>query len=716
VRLNPDVPPKLEEIINKCLEKDRNLRYQHASEIRTDLQRLKRDRESTRLPAATSAAISAGKQDGIPWKVVIPALVVIVGLAAGSYFHFHRTPKLTDKDTIVLSDFTNTTGDPVFDDTLKTALSVSLRQSPFLNVLSDSEIAKTLQQMTRPASTKLTPGVTRELCERTGSTIYLTGSIGSLGSEYVLGLKAVSCQNGETLAEEQLTATSKEKVLNSLGEAASKLRGGLGESLTTVRKFDVPLVEATTSSLEALKAYSLGTRAESEKGFTAALPYYQHAIELDRNFAMCYRAVGLVYAYLGQRGRATEYHTIAFQMREHASERERLSIEAAYYSNVTGELDKAAQVYQEEIESYPREVRAYNDLATVYSEQGQYEEARETIKQAVRLAPDRIGGYEILANYTLASQRFDETRRIIHEAEARKLDDLGLHSLLYALAFLGSDSAAMASQQQWFAGTNPESESTGLALASDTEAYFGHLGESRKLTKQAVDSAIRADSKEGGAVFEAIAAQREATYGNFADARQAAAMALRLAPASPAAEVEAALAFALAGDTTRAESLEQDLGKRFPLDTQMQSIWLPALHAQVALNRKNPTLALNVLPAALQIELGNIQFVTNASCLYRPYVHGEVYLAAGQGSAAVVEFQKIINHNGIVWNCWTGALAHLGLARANVLQWKNSNGADSDAARVRALAGYHDFLTLWKDADPDIPILKQAKVEYARLQ
>jgi len=533
----------------------------------------------------------------------------------------------------------------------------------------------------------------------------------------VLGLKAVNCQSGDPLAEEQVTAASKEKVLEALGEAASKLRGELGESLATVQKFDVPLAQATTSSLEALKAYSLGNKAQDEKGPVAALPYHQRAIELDLNFATGYRAVGLDYFGLSELGRASEYFTKAFQLREHASEREKLAITADYYQNVTGELDKAAHTYQEEIESYPRDSRAHLDLGNVYTSQGQYERAAESYRQSLRLAPDNQGPYGDLVNSLISLQRFDETRQIVHEAQARKLDIVLLHSALYALAFLGADSAAMAEQQQWYAG-KPDYESFGLALASDTEAYAGHVAKARELTKRAVDSAIRADSKENGAISQTIAAQREAAYGNPAEARQSAAEALKLAPTSQGAELEAALAFAMAGDTARAESLAQDVGKRFPLDTQMQSLWLPAIQGQLALDKKNPATALTALQAAssISIELGQIGFVMNISCLYPTYVRGEAYLAAGQGSAAAAEFQKILDHSGIVWNCWTGALAHLGVARANALQSRTSQGADADAARVRALAAYKDFLTLWKDADPNIPILKEAKAEYAKLQ
>jgi eukaryotic-like serine/threonine-protein kinase len=667
--------------------------------------------------SSRAGALPAASAVRIPqlWQIAIPLLLIASVVGGGLYYRSRQGKRLTEKDTIVLADFVNRTGDAIFDDTLKTALNISLRQSPFLNVLPDSQVAKTLQLMTRPAGTKLAPEVARELCQRSGSKAYLAGTIGSLGSQYVLGLKAVNCQSGDTLAEEQVTATAKEKVLDVLGEAASKLRSELGESLATVQKFDVPLAEATTSSLEALKAFSLGGKAYYEKGVAQALLYHQRAIALDPNFAMAYRAVGLDYAHLGETGRTSEYVAKAFQLREHASEREKLAITANYYHNVTRELDKAAQVYRDQIESYPQELAAYNGLGLEYAAQGQYEKAAAIAKQGRALAPDIPTWNENLSTATLALQHFDEMQQISDDARARKSPDVILHAATYALAFVRSDSVEMAEEQQWFASQRGL-ENFGLTLLSDTEAYGGHLAKARELTRQSLDLAVQSDNKESAAIELAIAAQREVAYGNSAEARQSAPAALKLSPASQGAESEAALAFAMAGDTKRAESLAQDLEKRFPLDTQMQSLWLPVIRAQVALDQNNPASALNALQASSLIELGNIPFVSNISCLYPTYVRGQAYLAAGKSTAAAAEFQKILDHSGIVWNCWTGALAHLGVARANARQSRTSQGADANAARVRALAAYQDFLVLWKDADPGIPVLEEAKAEYAKLQ
>jgi serine/threonine protein kinase/tetratricopeptide (TPR) repeat protein len=716
VRLNPEVPAKLEEIITKALEKDKRLRYQNATDICTDLHRLKRDSDSSRASVLPSAVAPTPVRGNKPrWIYASMAVLAIVLAASALFLHSRKAHALTDKDTIVLADFANSTGDPVFDDTLRQALTVALNQSPFLNVLAENKVAATLKLMARPASTPFTPEVARELCQRAGSKAYVAGSIANLGTQYVLGLKAVNCQSGDVLAQEQVTAAAKEKVLDAVGQAAAKLRGELGESLASVQKFDVPLMEATTSSLEALKAYSLGQKTQGQKGFAAALPYFQRAIQLDPNFAMGYRAVGGAYNSMGEVERGNEYFTKAFELREHASEREKMVITATYYDSVTGEQEKAAKVYQEQIESYPRDDRPYNFVGIVYAALGQQEKAVEAYRQSIRLNPDSFAPRGNLANSLLALQQFDEARQTVQQQQARKLDNFIFHNALYALAFLKADSSAVAEQQKWYA-SQPDFENYGLSLASDTEAYSGHLGKARELTKRSVDSAIHADSKETGAIWHENAALREAAFGYMAEAKHAAAKGLKLTPTSQGVDVEAALAYAMAGDTARAESMAQDLNKRFPVDTQMQSLWLPAIRAQVALNRKNPGAAIESLQVAVPIELGGIAFVNNISCLYPTYIRGEAYLAARQGKPAAAEFQKILGHGGIVWNCWTGALAHLGLARAYALDSKSSQGADADAARTRALSAYKDFFTLWKDADPDIPILKRAKAEYAKLE
>ena len=648
--------------------------------------------------------------------VVVVAVLIVAGLIASVVYRRSRpAERLTEKDTLLLVDFVNTTGEPVFDDTLKQALSISLNQSPFLNVLSENMVIATSRMMGRPEGKPLTPDMASELCERAGGKAYIAGSIASLGYQYVVGMKAVNCANGDTLAQGQASAASKEKVLDALSVAAAKLRTELGESLTTVQKFDVPLQQATTSSLEALRAYSLGRKEAGAQGPRVALPYDQRAIQIDPNFAMGHFAVGYDYFILGEVGRASEYFSKAFELSSQVSEREKLAIAAAYYQSVTGDLDEAAQTYKEQIAIYPREYWAYLDLAIVYGQQGQYEDAVAAVRQAIRLAPDDAASYGILSYDLVASQRLDEARQAIEQAQVRKLDDLVLRQVLYALAFLKNDPSAMKEQAAWFTG-KAAVENSGLSLESDTAAYTGHLRRARELTGQSVDSAVRNGHKESAAIWQANAALREAGFGNTHESRRIAGEALKLLPTGQVVETEAALALAMTGDTVRSASLAQDLSRRFPLDTQLQSLWLPTIQAQLALDKKEPTVALANLRVTAPVDRAAIQFLANVSCLYPIYVRGEAYLAAGNGVAALTEFQKILDHNGIVWNCWTGALAHLGVARANALQARTSRGADADAAHVRALAAYKDFLTLWEDADPDISILKEAKAEYAKLQ
>lgn len=724
-QINPLLPAALDDCIMKALEKDRALRYQTAAEMRADLDRVKRDFESAKSVAPASGAIAAApsappsvaavvpaaaRKKKIGWVVATCALVLAASLgAAGFYFHRHKGRKLTEKDTVVLADFANSTGDPVFDDTLKTALNVALNQSPFLNVLSEDKVASTLKLMTRPANTRLTPAVTEELCQRAGSQAFIAGSIDRLGSDYVIGLKAINCGTGDTLAVEQKTAAGKEKVLEALGDASSQLRGQLGESLATVQKYDVPLDQATTSSLEALKAYSMDKHSDDA---TARLAHDQRAIELDPDFAMAYLRVSDDYWSQGELARGNEYLTKAYQLREHASERERLEIVASYYESVTGDLDKATEAYREERASYPQDHNSAYGLANAYGELGLHDKAREI--DSSLCGPDHWVNCVNLVNRLMALQRLDEARRLSEKVLPKNEGDSILHNSSYGLAFLDSDQATTTAELRWFA-SQPAYENYGLALSADTAAYAGRVHEAQELNKKAVDSAIKADNKENGAIYLANAALQQAAYGSLEEARQSAAAALKLAPASTGATAEAALALAMAGDTAHAASLAEDLNKRYPSDTQMQKLWLPAIRAQLALNRKNPADALNALPLDSPVEFGMIEFVNNFSCLYPTYIKGEAYLAAGRGKDAAGKFEEILDHSGMVWNCWTGALAHLGVARANALEAKGQEGADADAARVRAIAAYKTFLDLWKNAEPEIPVYKEARAEYARL-
>jgi len=704
VRINPDTPPKLEEIINKCLEKERNLRYQHASDIRTDVHRLKRDTDSARV--MVSAKAGAATDIGLRWKTIVPAVVAVLALSVGSYFYFHRTPKLTDKDTIILADFTNTTGDPVFDGTLRRGMAVQLEQSPFLSLISEERIQQALRLMGQPSDARLTPEVAREICERTASAAVLDGSIATLGNQYVLGLRAKDCRTGDVLAEEQVQATKKEDVLNALSKIASRFRTQVGESLTTVERYDTPLAEATTPSLEALRAYSEGWKVLFSTGSAAAVPFFKHAIEIDPKFAMAYAALGRMYGDIGESAVAADYTQKAYDLRERTSEAENYFISTSFHMVVTGSMEKAEQTCELCIQTYPRSWTPHTFLSgIIYPVFGQYEKAVEEGREAVRLNPDNPISYSTLISSYVALNRLDVAKATYGQALERKLNHPLFHPVLYQIAFLQNDAEGMAQEVAWSAG-KPGVEDSMLGLEADTAAYSGRVRKAREFSLQAMDSAERAEENEAAATYVAEYGLREALLGNADEAQRRSALAIKRS-AGRDVQYGAALALAYAGDTGRTQTLADDLGKRFPEDTIVQFNYLPTLHAKIAVNKGNASEAFESLRAAAPYELGvSTASVYGWTALYPVFVRGEAYLAAHQGSEAAAEFQKVLDHRGVVVNELIGALAHLQIGRAYAMQGDT----------VKARAAYQGFLTLWKDADPDIPILKQAKAEYAKLQ
>ena len=715
VRLNPDLPAKLEEIINKALEKDRNLRYQSAAEMRADLQRLKRDSVSGTsvpgsgpitavkdLPAERSANIRSTKI----WKVAAPlVLLAVVGIGAGLYYRSNRAKPLTDKDTIILADFANTTGEPVFDGTLRQGLSAQLEQSPFLSLVSDEHIAHTLQLMNEPRQARLTPELARQVCQRTASAASIEGSISSLGSQYVLGLKAVNCRTGDLLSEEQVTANGKEQVLEALGKAATRLRGKLGESMASVQKYDAMPQNVTTPSLEALQAYGLGTRTvEVANDYVAATPFFERAVALDPNFAMAYLRLAEDYQPQGELGRSAENARKAYQLRDRTSEQEKLAISSFYEYVVTGNLEAARSSYELWARTFPREDdEPQNMLWLINAAFGEYEKSHSAAQEAAKLNPGSANNIVSVVYTEQWLNHLDKAKATAQDARTRNLESPWIPLILYTVDFVAHDAAGM-EQEAARAMGKPGIEDQILFLQSETAAYGGEFTKARELTRRAADSALRAQEKETAAEYLAHNSIRDALEGNFAVAKQEAQAAVAQANGRHA-EAFSAIALGLAGDSAQAERMAGDLAKRFDQDTIVQFDYLPMIRAAIALQSGNGGKALEDLKTSLPYEMGQ----TNSAftfALYPAYLRGQSDLATKQGAAAASEFQKILDHPGVIGNQPIGALARLGQGRAYALSGDTT----------KAKTAYQDFLSLWNDADRDSPVLKQAKAEFAKLQ
>ena len=684
--LRPALSPQLEFVILKCLQKEPVHRYQAASELQADLERL----SAGVAPLATRRRL---------WPVLSVAAVLLALLGTGAVFYLRRSPKITDKDTIVLADFVNHTSDPLFDDTLKQGLSVSLSQSPFLNLMPEQKVSETLKLMGRTAGERITEQLAREICVRTNSKALLAGSISNLGSQYVIGLKAVNCKAGDALAQEQVQASTKEGVLKSLDKAAASVRTQLGESLSTVQKYDSPLEQVTTPSLEALQALTAATKQVDPE---PAIALYKRAIELDPNFAAAYSGLGSSYHDLNENGLAAENQRKAYELRQRLSERERYSISAEYYSDVTGELEKADEVYEQWSHAYPRDDKPLGNVAVNYLSLGRYEQSAAKSLEAIHLNPDSTtsAAYNNLMVAYQMLNRFGEAKATYERALALNPEDPFLHGTRYCLAFLEGDEAEMQRQNE-FVLERPGIEDLQLFVQSNTQAYSGRLRKSRELSGEAVQAAKAHDHGELVTLFLLSEALREAEVGNVVQARRQATSTMAHTPDS---QIFAALSLARVCETTSAQAMADQLRRVWPLNTVLNSYWLPTIRASIELCRNHPDKAVELLQASSAYELGAPSLIVGT--FYPVYVRGLAYLLAHRGDEAAAEFNKIIEHRGIAFNFPLGALAHLGVARAYAVS--------GDTTKSRT--AYQDFLALWKDADPEIPILKEAKAEYAKLQ
>ncbi len=687
-KLNPAVPAKLEAIINKAITKDREQRYQSAAEIVVDLKE---------IDGATRTESAWRRRRSYIKPLVASAIGIGIIAAAAAYWSSRKAPTLSNKDKVVLADFTNTTGDAVFDDTLRQALAYQLDQSPYLNVLSDRKMIAALRQMEHSPEQPVTPEIATEICLRTHSSAVLAGSIAPVGSAYQVALKALSCQTGNTLTTVAVEAPTRDAVLKAVGTAGDQMRQRLGESITSLRNFDQPLLEATTSSLEALQAFSKSKKFGTP---TESIPYLKRALELDPNFALAYANLGAAYINVNEPTLGAQNLTKAYELRDRVSQRERFYIEASYYSLVTRDLDKGKESAKEWSQSYPTDWRPHKDLAIIYAQLGEADEAVRETQASLRIAPDNPGTYANLIGMLTAANRLTEAEAASEEAHSRNLSGPYLCQYDYLLAFLRSDAAGMQKQLQQAAGM-PRTEDVLLSAQADTEAYYGQLDRARMYSQSATESAQRADATEAAADWKAQQALREVETANLPKAKRAIQKALALNSGRDV-RIFAALALARAGEVAQAQQLANDLNHEFPLDTMLQNYALPTIRAAIQLQQNKPLIAIETLEVSRPYDLGQ----GSLTYMYPTYLRGEAYLKTGQAEKASIEFRKMIDHPGVMANFVTAALAHLQLARAQAAL------GDKQIAR----GAYDQFFALWKSADPDVLTLIEARNEYARLQ